>query len=67
MLTRYRAGGTDAKAGKIVVAADQVSCTAGAKAETAFACDLKFGVSCAVHLTGRAASEVRRAGDGRQV
>jgi hypothetical protein len=57
VLAGYRAGKPDAKAGKIVVAADQISCTAGARAETVFACDLKFGAN-AVHLTGRDAGQV---------
>jgi hypothetical protein len=57
VLAQYGAGKTDGKTGKVVVKADQISCTAGAKAETAFACDLKFGAT-PVHLTARAASQV---------
>jgi hypothetical protein len=59
VLTHYLAGNgrTDARAGKIAVQADQVSCTAGDEDATAFACDLKFGAG-AVHLTARAASQV---------
>ena len=52
-----RVGKTDAGAGKIVVAADQVSCTAGDKDATAFACALKLGANT-IHLTARAASQV---------
>lgn len=57
VLARYRAGKTDAKAGNITVTADRIDCTGGAKAETAFACDLKFGART-VHLTARAASQL---------
>ena len=59
VLTHYLAGNgkSDAKAGKIAVQADAVSCTAGDKDATAFACDLKFGADT-VHLTARAASQV---------
>jgi hypothetical protein len=59
VLALYRAGKPDAKAGKLVVKADKISCTAGdAKAETAFACDLSFGAAAPVHLTARPASQI---------
>jgi len=59
VLTHYLAGNgkTEARAGKIVVQADQVSCTAGDEDATSFTCDLKFGADT-VHLTARAASQV---------
>ena len=59
VLTHFLAGNarTDAKAGTVTVDADQVSCTAGDKDETSFACDLKFGAA-PFQLTARAASQV---------
>jgi hypothetical protein len=58
VLVRYRAGHAEATAGKVVVAADQVNCTANAKADPVFACDINFHGGHALRLTGVAASEV---------